>query len=88
MEILIKIIGLSCMTYLFVNSEPLILIKRGLGFKEEEYYDYGKIKGFIYRLITCCLCSGFWIGLIFTLNIYEACVIAIISELINKILQL
>jgi len=82
---MILIIKIACLSFLFVASEPLILIKRFLGFKEEDYMDYGKIKSFIYRMITCAMCSGFWIGLILTGSILDAALISIISELIYKL---
>lgn len=80
---MIEILGLTCITILFVESEPLILLKRYIGFREEEYDTWSNKKRFIFRLITCCLCSGFWIGLI-TLNIYYAAIISVLSELIYK----
>lgn len=65
MPTIIHIIAISCIGYLFINAEPSILLKRILGFKEEKYDDYSKIKQFIHRLITCEICSTFWIGIIF-----------------------
>lgn len=84
MEIIFNIIGISCLTYLLVNSEPMILLKRFIGFKEEKYMEYNKIKQFIYRLINCCLCSGFWVGLIMTQSLLIAATISIVSEIIYK----
>lgn len=84
MEIIFNIIGISCLTYLLVNSEPMILLKRFIGFKEEKYMEYNKIKQFIYRLINCCLCSGFWVGLIMTHSLLIAATISIVSEIIYK----
>jgi hypothetical protein len=82
---MILLIKLSAISFLFVTSEPLILIKRFIGFKQEEYDTYGKVKSFIYRMITCALCSGFWIGLIITHSIYDAALVSILSEIILKI---
>lgn len=84
--LVLKLVGLSCLTILFVISEPSVLLKRFLGFREEEYGKYGVIKQFFFRLITCTLCSGFWIGLIFTQSIFYASIVSVVSELItNKI---
>ena len=82
--ILFNIISIACITYLFVASEPLILFKRFLGFKEEDYHTYSKYKQFIYRLITCALCSGFWIGFILTFSVYQAAIISIVAEIIYR----
>jgi hypothetical protein len=92
MEI-INIISVSCFTFLAIESEPAILIKRFFGFKEEKYDDYGKFKAFIYRLITCALCFGVWIGLIFSLlfpqtfPLLSIPIISVMSELIYKIFR-
>lgn len=80
------IIGLICLTHLFVVAEPSILIKRRLGFREEEYDKMSPTKRFIHKLITCHLCSGFWIGL-FTGNLFLAAIISIGSELLCKIMR-
>jgi hypothetical protein len=80
---MIEIIGLACISILFVSSEPLILLKRYIGFKEEEYDNWGDKKRFIFRMLTCALCSGFWIGLI-TMSIYKAAIISILAESIHK----
>lgn len=80
MELVLLLIGLSCLTVLFVEAEPMVLLKRVLGFKEENYTEYSIIKQFIFRLITCCLCSGFWIGLAFTQSIVYAGIVSVISE--------
>lgn len=83
--IVFNIISIACISFLFIAAEPIILLKRFMGFKEEMYLEYSKAKQFFYRMITCCLCSGFWIGLILTLSISQASIIAVIAELIYKI---
>ena len=84
LPLLLKLIGLSCIAVLFVVAEPLILLKRRLGLKEEDYELWGEKKRFIFRLLDCVLCSGFWIGLIFTLNILQAATVAVVAEIIFK----
>lgn len=80
---MIEILGLACLSILFVASEPLIILKRYIGFKEEEYDNWDNKKQFIFRLMTCALCSGFWIGLI-SLSLYKAAIISVLAELIYK----
>jgi hypothetical protein len=82
---MILLIKIAAITMLFVVSEPMILLKRFIGFKDENYMLFSKTKAFIHRLINCCLCSGFYIGLIITGSLYDAALIAVISELIYKI---
>lgn len=76
---LVEIIALASLTNLFVHSEPTNKLK---------HFIYNKLKrsedDFIFRLISCCLCSGFWIGLLFTFSLYQAAIIAVFAELISK----
>ena len=78
---ILEIIALACISVLFVVAEPLIRFK---------YFIYDKIfkkdyqNKWHWKLINCALCSGFWLGLIFTYNIYFAAIISILSELIYK----
>ena len=84
---MLTIIELTCLSYLFVVAEPLTLFKRLIGFKEENYFEYGKVKKFFHRLLNCCMCSGFWIGLIATGNIGTAAIISITSEILYRIMN-
>lgn len=77
------LLGLICVSVLFQAAEPILLIKR-LAFKEEEYDTYSKEKRFIHRGLYCALCSGFWIGFIFTLDPIAASIVSIGSELLWK----
>lgn len=77
------ILGLICLSVIFQVAEPILLIKR-LVFKEEEYDTYSSTKRFLHRGLHCCLCSGWWIGFIFTLDPLMASIISIGSELIYK----
>jgi hypothetical protein len=65
MSIIIKSIICVGFTLLFVNSEPMILLKRLIGLKEERiglntYYD------FICKLVYCNWCSSIYISFILT----------------------
>lgn len=76
---MLEIIALAALTNLFVLAEPINHLKTYIYklLKKEE-------SGFIYRLINCCLCSGFWIGLLATQSFYQAAIIAVLAELIYK----
>jgi len=58
---LMFVIGLSI---LITRSKPIILLKRYVGIKDEEFDDYNKPKQLFIELISCCLCLSFWIGFI------------------------
>lgn len=85
-EILI-ILSLASLTNLLVEAEPIVMFRRWIGFKDENYIDYSKTKQFIMRLITCALCTGTYIsllGLSLHLKWYLLPIIPIVAELINK----
>jgi hypothetical protein len=64
---IINILTIISLGWLFINAEPIIIIKRLLGFKEEEYETYESfIKIFLHRLIYCQVCITFWIGIIYS----------------------
>lgn len=85
-DIFYSIIWVSCLTLLFVNAEPMILIKRWMGFKEE-LMGSNPLRDYFTKLLYCCMCSGFFIGLVFTQNFQLACIISIVSELIDRKLK-
>lgn len=85
-EMIFEIASIACLSVLFVIAEPMILIKRNMGFKEENIGSL-KIKDIFTKLLYCSLCSGFWIGLIYTHNIFMACIISVLAEYIDKKLR-
>jgi hypothetical protein len=81
MVILLKLLGCACITILFTTSEPTNRIKSWMGFDVPDGQGW---KAFISRLVQCNMCSGFYIGLILTQNLYYAAIIAIMAEFINN----
>ncbi len=81
LELLLLILGIASMSVLFVVAEPMIISKH-MVFKMIFKKNYES--NFFWKLINCCLCSGFWIGLVITQDIYQASIISILSELIYK----
>jgi hypothetical protein len=79
MEWIIKIVGLACIGVLFVSAEPAIKLKHFLFNKIENYQDR-----WFWRLINCSLCSGFWIGLVFTGDILTAATVAVLGEVLYQ----
>jgi hypothetical protein len=53
---------------LWTRSEPTILLRRWLGWREEDYDTYSEIKRFIHRGLNCLPCSTFWLTLLVTGN--------------------
>jgi hypothetical protein len=80
-----EIVAISSMSILWIYSEPMILLKRYFGFKEENFQTMGKIKRFFHKLIYCSQCSSFWIALILTGgDIYSSSIISVLTTLIDK----
>jgi len=79
---LITIFGLASMTVLWVTSHPTNVLRNKI------YKGVYKCKDFTnlwhWRLINCCLCTGFWLGLIGTWDIYLAAIISVVAEFIYK----
>jgi hypothetical protein len=80
------IIGVACLSILFITAEPVTIVKRYLKFKEEEYFEMSKTRQFFHRLIYCPSCVGFWFGLFTSQDILVASIISITSDLLYKIM--
>jgi len=52
------------LTTLITRAKPIILLKRYVGIKEEDFDDYSRPKQLFIELISCCFCLSFWIGFI------------------------
>jgi hypothetical protein len=66
---------------IWIHSEPIILLKRFLSFKEEEYDNYSKTKQFIHRGIHCLQCSSLWITWIFSGSFTLAVIVSLLAYL-------
>jgi hypothetical protein len=79
-----EIIFWGCFGWLLQVAEPVIHIKRYMGFKAELYDNICyKNKRWLHRLIYCTTCLTFWVTLIFTWNIYTAVVASTIATIIE-----
>ena len=83
---MMTIILFGCLGVLLQEAEPIIMIKRYIGFKQETYDDQTKIKKYIHRLIYCAMCLTFWITLMATLNITTAIISSVLSAILHKII--
>lgn len=79
-----NIIWMSCLSVLFVVAEPIIMMKRNLGFREEDICGVQPVRDFFTKLLYCAMCSGFWIGLILSFDPQKAVIVSILSELIYR----
>lgn len=76
---MLEIIGLACIGVLWINAEPMIRLKSL--YKRDDWFS---------RLINCCLCSTFWIALIYklvwfqSLDLFVASCAAVLGELICR----
>jgi len=86
-ELIIKILCLCSITTILVESEPIILLKRYFGFKEELIENYNRFKKFICKLIYCNWCLSFWVSLIITQDIKITLVTTFIMWFIESILR-
>lgn len=77
-------IVLACAGVLLQCAEPIILIKRWMGFKEEHYDTYSKEKRFFHRMLYCAMCLTFWVGLVLTWDIAIAIVGSVAAALLYK----
>ena len=73
------IIELACIGVLWINAEPTIRL-RSL-YKRDDWFN---------RLINCCLCSTFWIAILYNLiwlqqlDLFMAASASVLGELICK----
>lgn len=80
-----EILGLMCITCLSVNATPLLYLRDKMGLldiKDSNHF----LKNRLIELLSCPMCIGFWIGIIVTQDIYISAIVAIGSEILNKIL--
>ncbi len=75
---------LACAGVLLQCAEPIIHIKRWIGFKEEKYDTYSKEKRFFHRMLYCAMCLTFWVGLTFTWDLGIAIVGSVLAAYIYK----
>lgn len=78
------IILFACLGVLLQEAEPIIMIKRYIGFKQENYDDQTKIMKFLHRMIYCAMCLTFWITLFITYNPTTAIISSVLSAILHK----
>jgi hypothetical protein len=75
-ELTLKLIGLSCIGVLWINSEPTTKLRHWI---YKSYTD-----NWHWRLINCCLCVSFWIGLIGTGDLLYAAIVSVLGEILCR----
>lgn len=77
MDWIIEIISWACVGVLWINAEPMIRLRNWI-------YGCSNRNVWHWRLITCCMCSSFWIAMIATGSILSAAVISVLAELVCR----
>lgn len=75
MEIILGVIGVSCLGICITQFTPLQRI-----LDDKCSYDW------VITLFSCSLCLSFWIGLIYFQNPFNAAISAVLSSFINKLI--
>ncbi len=76
---MLEIIGLAAIGVMWINAEPMIRLR--------EFY---KSDDWFMRLINCCLCSTFWISMIyfgifyFRVDIMSSSIAAVLAEILCR----
>lgn len=81
---MIEIIMWSCIGVLLQEAEPIQMLKRYIGFKEESYDTQSKEKRWIHRLLHCAMCLTFWVVLVSTWNIQISVISSVLAQIIHK----
>jgi hypothetical protein len=86
MEI-VKLMGLLSLTWLFVEgAKPPQFLKSFLGIGNEQ--NPKDLTRLIFQaLLNCCLCTGFWVGLIAYQNLNMAGIFSISVEAFSRIIK-
>lgn len=96
METILILIGLICVTVLFINATPISMLRDKLGLYEIDYEKNSKFKNRITELLSCAMCLGLWVGLIgciflikdtIIIKLLYSAIISIGSEFINKYIR-
>ena len=81
---MMEIIMWSCIGVLLQEAEPVKMIKRYFGFKDENYDTMSKRMRYFHRLLSCSMCLTFWVVLTMTWNIQISVISSVLSQLIHK----
>lgn len=79
------IVFYSALGVLLQCAEPVIWIKRDMGYKEEEYDQMSKRNRTIHRLLYCAMCLTFWVSLITTFDPVVAVISSVGADILHKI---
>lgn len=81
MQTIIQFIGLCCFVYLLVEAHPIQALKAKSGFTPDAK---NKVVSYLAMMCDCCLCLGFWVGLVFYMDILTASIVSICSEFLYR----
>lgn len=78
-----NIIAYACLSVIFAKSSITGKIKYIFNIDELATPDNYFLQ-LLQELVNCCMCSGFWIGLICTQSVLMAAIISILAEYIGE----
>lgn len=83
---MINFLGLISLVYLFVESDISNSVKELFQISNDSSY-INKYQWFILKLVNCCMCSGFWFGLIYYHDILLAALTSISAEILYLMIE-
>ena len=86
MEVVYFIGVLSCVWLFVTGAESIDFIKEVLKIHSATKTNNTVLK-VISKLVNCCLCSGFWIGLVYYQSFEMACLVSVSSEVFARLLN-
>lgn len=76
MTTILELAGLACAGYLFAEAAQPVQYLKKLCRTDRV--------GWLSQLLDCSLCSGFWIGLVYTQNVLSACIVSVMAEVVSR----
>jgi hypothetical protein len=80
---IVTILGLACIGVLWINAEPAIRLREWIWRSIWKWREVWESK-WHWRLVSCCMCFSFWLGLAVTTNLYSAAIISVVAELVCR----
>lgn len=84
---MISLLGIICLVWLFAEGlDPVQNIKKY--FKVDNYAEYiNSFQWFFVKLLNCCLCLGFWTGLVLSQDVFIASITSVGAEILSRIFK-
>lgn len=84
---MITFISILCGVFLFARAaEPIQMVKRFFTLDVDAQHT-SRLHKFFIDLLNCSLCVGFWVGLYIYLSLDMACLVAVCSEMLTRLIN-